>query len=120
MPQEYTFNGILRAQHTDWMGYTNYVFEDLNPSGPDFKYVMCTQFPNWGQSYIAMGDRGFVSVRYVQEGVDTWFNGVEHVPYRNTGVHFLKFVPQGEAHKDVELDLPAGESQDFLEIEFNE
>lgn len=74
------------------MGYINYVFENLEATDALSKYIMCTQFPNWEQKTINVGDEGFVSVRYVRAGLDTWFNGQEYIPYKNTDVHFLKFV----------------------------
>ena len=120
MSQEYTFKGILRARHTDWLNYVTYVFEDLEPSDPDFKYVMCTQFPNWVQAYVSMGETGFITVRYVKEGVDTWYDGTSFVPYRNTGVHFIRFIPIKEPVKDVDVGFPDGESDNFIEVELND
>lgn len=105
MAREVTVRGRLVAQRTDWAGYTAYVFENLEAKTQDEKYLMCTQFPNWDQSYISQGDVGFVTVRYVNAGVDTWFDGTQYVPYKNTDVHFLKFVPFMDIPDDVELTL---------------
>lgn len=105
MAKEVTFRGRLMAQKTDWAGYTTYVFENLESQSSDTKYIMCTQFPNWDQSYIGQGDIGFVTARYVQAGIDTWFDGSGYTPYKNTDVHFLKFVPFQAPPEDVTLTL---------------
>lgn len=105
MAREVTFRGRLVAQNTDWAGYITYVFENLEPLEPDLRYVMCTQFPNWDQAYISQGSVGFVTVRYVNAGIDTWFDGKQWVPYKNTDVHFLKFIPFNPISGDVELTL---------------
>lgn len=120
MAKEVTFRGKLIASNTDWAGYTTYVFENLEPLELGLKYIMCTQFPNWDQAYISFGDVGFVSVRYVKEGVDTWFDGTNHIPYKNTDVHFLKFIPEGKPTEDMILGLPDKRSEESLRINLNE
>lgn len=105
MAKEVTFKGRLVAQRTDWAGYITYVFENQEPQSSDMKYIMCTQFPNWDQSYIGRGDIGFVTVRYVNAGIDTWFDGTQYIPYKNTDIHFIKFVPLLPEGEDVELTL---------------
>lgn len=118
--KELTFKGKLIAKSSGWMGYITYVFENLEALEPDLKYVMCVQFPNWDQPHISLGDRGFTHVRFVQEGVDTWFNGSSYIPYRNTDVHFIRFIPEGKIPEDVVLDLPDKQSEESLEIQFND
>lgn len=105
MAKEVTFKGKLVASKTDWMGYITYVFENLEPLEQGSKYIMCTQFPNWNQAHIDKGDEGFITVRYVHAGIDTWFDGSQYVPYRNTDVHFLKFIPDTPPSEDVVLTL---------------
>lgn len=90
--QEVTYHVKLVAEHSDGMGYINYVFENLEFQDYDYKYMMCVRFPNWNQSHIEIGEEGFVTVRYVREGVDTWFDGEQFVPYKYTNVLFLRFV----------------------------
>ena len=120
MAKEVTFRGKLAAKYNDCMGYITYVFEDLHPKDSDFIYIMCTQFPNWNQSYIEVGDIGFVTVRYVTAGIDKWFNGTSYVPYKNTDIHFLKFIPEPQNAKDVIIDLPNKTAEEFLEINLND
>ncbi len=102
MAKELTFKGRLVAKNQDTFGYITYVFLNLEPETPDQKYVMCVQFPNWSQATINLYDEGFVRVRYVVAGKDTWFDGVSYTPYKNTDVHFLKFIPVKD---DPEVEL---------------
>jgi hypothetical protein len=74
------------------MGYTNYVFEDLEFTDYDYKYIMCVRFPNWNQTSFDYGDIGYVTVSYVREGIDTWYDGKEFIPYKYTNLVFLKFI----------------------------
>lgn len=90
--KEVTYHAKLVAVYEDGMGYTNYVFERLEYNDIDFKNIMCVRFPNWNQSTIKLGDVGYVSVRYVEEGVDKWFDGEKFIPYKYTNIVFLKFV----------------------------
>ena len=74
------------------MGYTNYVFKDLEYTNYDYQYIMCVRFPNWEQTTFDIGDEGFVTIRYVQEGVDKWFDGEGFNTYKYTNIIFLKFI----------------------------
>lgn len=74
------------------MGYTNYVFKDLEYTNYDYQYIMCVRFPNWEQTTFDVGDEGFVTIRYVQEGVDKWFDGEGFNTYKYTNIIFLKFI----------------------------
>lgn len=76
----------------DSYGYTTYVFERLEYNDYDDQYIMCVQFPNWNQYCIEKGDIGFLTIKYVQEGIDKWFNGEDFIPYNYTNVIFIKFV----------------------------
>lgn len=90
--QEVTYKVKLVAESSDGMGYINYVFENLEFQDYDYKYLMCVRFPNWNQSRIEIGDLGFVTVKYVREGIDKWFDGTDFVTYKYTNIIFLKFV----------------------------
>lgn len=91
--QTVTYHVKLIATEKDPLGYINYVFEDLEYKYFLQKYIMCVRFPNWNQSTFSIGDEGYVNVRYVQEGVSTWFDGKEFIPYKDTNIIFLKFIP---------------------------
>ena len=90
---EITIHAKLLASVQEGMGYLTYVFENLEFTDDDFQYIMCVRFPNWEGVLPKNGDEGYVSLRYIQAGVDKWFDGKEFVPYNYTNVQFLKFVP---------------------------
>lgn len=94
--QEITYHAKLVAKIADGLGYTNYVFEDLEYQDYDYKYFMCVRFPNWNQGSIDLEDIGYVTVKYVREGIDQWYDGNELVTYKYTNIIFLKFVPEKE------------------------
>lgn len=85
---ESTIYAKLVAKQTDCMGYTTFVFQNLDEYG----YVMCVMFPNWEQSYIDIDDVGYVSTRSVEAGVDKWYNGTDFTPYKYTNIIFQKFI----------------------------
>ena len=91
--KEITLHVKFVAECTDGMGYTNYVFEDLEYQDYDYKYIMCVRFPNWNQATFKLDDEGYVTVRYVREGVDKWYDGKEFIAYKYTNLVFLKFIP---------------------------
>ena len=103
--QEVTYKVKLVAESSDGMGYINYVFENLEFQDYDYKYMMCIRFPNWNQSHIDIGDEGFVTVRYVREGIDKWFDGTEFIAYKYTNIIFLKFVHLKEQTVITEIKL---------------
>ena len=89
-----TMRAKLVASQADCMGYINYVFENLEYTDDDYKYMMCVRFPNWEQGPINLDDIGFVTVKYVRAGIDEWFDGEEMVKYKYTNIVFMKFVPE--------------------------
>lgn len=91
--QTVTYHVKLIETDKDPLGYINYVFEDLEYKYFLQKYIMCVRFPNWNQAVFNKGDEGYVTVRYVQEGITTWFDGKEFIPYKNTNIVFIKFIP---------------------------
>ena len=104
--KEVTYHVKLAAKQVDNLGYTNYVFEDLEFQNYDYKYFMCVKFPNWESCEIDINDIGYVTVRYVREGIDKWYDGENFVAYKYTNILFLKFVPVKEqVHlTDIKLD----------------
>ena len=94
--EEITLHAKLKAVYQDIGDYTTYVFENLDFKDYDYQYIMCVQFPNWNQSTIEIGDTGYVSLRYVKEGVSQWFDGTSMQVYKYTNIIFLKFIPEGK------------------------
>lgn len=89
---EVTYKVKFLAESRDIMGYTSYVFENLEYSNVDDHYIMCVRFPNWSQASFMIGDVGYLNVRYVEEGKDKWFDGKDFNFYRYTNVIFMKFI----------------------------
>lgn len=104
--QEVTYHAKLVAVLDEGLGYLNYVFEDLEFQDYDYKYFMCVRLPNWEGSSIEIGDVGYVTVKYVREGLDKWFDGKEFITYKYTNIIFLKFIRKVEKSyiNDVVLD----------------
>ena len=103
--EEVTLHVELKAKYIDIGGYITYVFENLNYKDWEDQYIMCVQFPNWSQSEISEGDRGYVNVRYVREGVSQWYDGEKMHVYKYTNVVFLKFIKEpNKVNKEFLID----------------
>lgn len=100
-----TYHAKLVASSSDGMGYINYVFEDLEFQNYDYKYVMCVRFPNWEQPRISINDVGYVTMRYVQEGIDKWYDGKDFNTYKYTNIVFMKFIPEKPEIETTEIIL---------------
>ena len=100
---EVTLHARLVNEVKDLLGYTTYVFENLEGINSDFHYIMCVRFPNWDSHAFQIDDVGYVSLRFIQAGVDKWFDGKDFVPYNYTNVQFLKFVPEPVNHTNTLL-----------------
>ena len=94
--EEITLRVELKAKNIDIGNYITYVFENLDQTDVNDKYIMCVQFPNWNQSEISIGDIGYVNIRYVKEGVSQWYDGDKMNVYKYTNVIFLKFIKEPE------------------------
>lgn len=103
--QTVTYRVQFVASSEDGMGYINYVFENLNYQDYDSQYIMCVRFPNWDQESFEYGDIGYVTVRYVREGVDKWYDGKDFVTYRYTNIIFLKFILEKQKIVPTEIIL---------------
>ena len=90
--KEITLHVILKTFYKDNFGYINYVFENLNVIDYDYQFITCTRFPNWNQANFNIGDEGFVVFKYVQEGIDQWFDGKKFNTYNEDILIFLKFI----------------------------
>lgn len=83
----------LVAKETDGMDYTTYVFECLEEEiRKETKYIMCTRFPNWDHRNLDLGEVGYLNFEEIQAGSDKWFNGIDFIPYKYSGIHFIKFI----------------------------
>lgn len=92
--EEVTLHVKLKAKHIDLGDYITYVFENLDTTNINDKYVMCVQFPNWNQAEIKINDVGYVNLRYVKEGVSKWYDGEKLNVYKYTNMVFLRFIEE--------------------------
>lgn len=100
-----TVHAELVEYYKDIENYITYVFQVLDEDNIQEigKYLMCVQYPNWNQETITIGDIGFLKVKYVQAGIDQWFDGVSKHFYRYDDIIFLKFIK--EKHKTDNITL---------------
>lgn len=93
----------LVAESKDLEGYITYVFKVLDKNIIDrelLSYIMCVQYPNWNQEKILIGDIGFLNIKEVQAGKDTWFDGNNQIFYKYDDIIFMKFVKQPSLPND--------------------
>jgi len=102
-----TMYSQLVASETDSMGYTTYVFKNLEPNVPfGHNYCMMTRPPNWNHKTIDIGEIGYVTYEEVVAGEDTWYciETRQRIPYNYTNIYFIKFVKKEDnLKKDIIL-----------------
>ena len=101
---EITLHAKLLVICPEELGYRTLIFEDLEYKDSDFKYITCVLFPNWNQRPIKIGDEGYLQIKYISAGKDTWFDGKDFIPYKYTNLQFLKFTKIKETKLDLILD----------------
>lgn len=105
--QTITYRVQLRAIMNESLGYISYVFENLNFQHYDYQYITAVRFPNWDHGPIEDGAIGYVVVKYVQGGVDEWYDKdlKKFQVYNNDNIIFLKFIPEKPEIKPTEIIL---------------
>ena len=87
----YTFLGKLVAYKEEVGGYIIYVFKKI-----DYKneYEMCTRLPNWNTDTLKIGDIGYVSIKPIIAGEDTWYDHTlnKKILYKYDGNYFINFI----------------------------
>lgn len=87
-----TIFSVLVSKLDEGLGYTTYVFQNLEESKWDLKYKMVTRCPNWDHRSINIGETGFLTYDDHIAGKDTWFDGKNMQFYRYTMSQFIKFI----------------------------
>lgn len=89
------------------MGYTTYVFQNLEEASFGKKYVMTIRFPNWECRNIDIGDIGYMTYKEVIAGKDTWYDNITDtfIPYNYTNIIFIKFVLKQDNFKKENIIL---------------
>ena len=88
---EVTYHVEVVGSYNEGLGYIWHVFRNLEPMEPDTQFIACVEFPNWRKDTFNPLDKGYLTVKYVEQGVDKWFNGKDLIPYNYDNVVFLKF-----------------------------
>ena len=86
-----TYHVEVIGSYNQGFGYIWHVFKNLEPIDPDTMYIACTEFPNWTKDSFITGDKGYLTVKYVEQGVDKWFDRKDLIPYNCDNVIFLVF-----------------------------
>lgn len=98
-----TIKAIVVAKEHD-LDYQIIVFKDLEEAPFGKKYIMLTCFPNWQSRVPDIGEKGFVTYNFVEEGIDKWYDSSNgrFVPYNYTNLIFIKFVEEVDSkNKDI-------------------
>lgn len=101
-----TIHCQLIASEHDICGYITYVFKSLDEAPFGKKYLMLTRLPNWDHRPIDLQERGYLTFKEVEAGVDKWYcpETGQMIPYNYTNIYFIKFVKeQVDNKKDVIL-----------------
>lgn len=86
-----TYHVEVIGSYNQGFGYIWHVFKNLESLNPDTQYIACIEFPNWVKDTFNPGDKGYLTVKYVEQGIDKWFDGKDLVPYNYDNVIFYVF-----------------------------
>ena len=86
-----TYHVEVIGSYNQGYGYIWHVFKNLEPLDPDIQYIACVEFPNWIKDTFNPGDKGYLTVKYVEQGVDKWFDRKDLIPYNCDNIIFLVF-----------------------------
>lgn len=92
--KQVTYHVKVIGSYNEGLGYKWHIFENYDTRDPDLMYIAAIQFPNWECQELFSGDSGYVTVQYVVEGEDKWFDGKTFHQYNNTMCIFIKFKPE--------------------------
>lgn len=97
----YTLHCQLKAKEHDLLGYTTYVFENLENASFGHKYCMITRWPNWQCRNVDIGEIGYVTYQEVIAGQDTWWDGSKNVPFNYSNLIFIKFIKENKLDNSI-------------------
>lgn len=93
--KEYTIRAKCKAESALPLGYTLYVFQNLDYKYLEEKYITLVRFPNWNNNSFSIDEEGYVHFKIVEAGKDLWYNNKEErfQYYNYTNCIFLEFIP---------------------------
>lgn len=92
-----TLYAELVAFANDLGGYINYVFKNLESDSWDNKYILCTQYPNWDQSPLKVGDIGYLTYTEIIGGTSYYsIKDRDTKIYGYTHNRFDRFIQERE------------------------
>ena len=86
-----TYHVEVIGSYNQSFGYIWHIFKNLESLNPDTQYIACIEFPNWIKDTFNPGDNGYLTVKYVEQGVDKWFDGNDFILYNYVNVIFHVF-----------------------------
>ena len=86
-----TYHVEVIGSYNQGFGYVWHIFKNLEPINPDTMYIACIEFPNWTKDSFITGDKGYLTVKYVEQGIDKWFDRKNLIPYNYDNIIFLVF-----------------------------
>lgn len=86
-----TYRVQVIGSYNQGYGYIWHIFKNLGFTNPDTEYIACVEFPNWNKETFSCGDIGYLTVNFVEEGVDKWFDGKNLIPYNYSNCIFYMF-----------------------------
>lgn len=96
MSKVITLHCKLLAKEHDLLGYTSYVFKNLENAPFGNRYILCTRWPNWQCRSIDIGEEGFLTYQEIIAGQDSWWDGDKYIPYNYSNLVFIKFIKEGK------------------------
>ena len=100
-----TYHVEVIGSYNQSFGYIWHIFKNLESLNPDTQYIACIEFPNWIKDTFNPGDKGYLTVKYVEQGIDKWFDGENFNFYRYTNTIFMKFMLEKPPINEVEVIL---------------
>ena len=86
-----TYHVEVIGSYNQGFGYIWHIFKNLESLDPDTQYIACIEFPNWVKDTFNPGDKGYLTVKYVEQGIDKWFDGKDLISYNYDNVIFHVF-----------------------------
>ena len=62
-----TYHVEVIGSYNQGFGYVWHIFKNLEPINPDTMYIACIEFPNWTKDSFITGDKGYLTVKYVEQ-----------------------------------------------------